>query len=103
MVGALLLAAALAAPHAVESGKEFTLADGDRYAAWVHGASVRVLDVESGTTSSLPLPAECRVPEALSNVQLVFTCGKELRLLDVAQLTWSTVPSPYQVTLLFDA
>jgi hypothetical protein len=103
MLGTLLLAATLAVPHAVESGKDFTLADGNRYAAWVHGANVRVLDEETGTTSSVPLPRECRVPEALGDGQLGFVCGKELRLLDVARLTWSTVPSTDQVTSLFNA
>src|SRR3954466_8922657 len=32
------------APRCRESGKGLTLADGDRYAAWTHGANVRVLD-----------------------------------------------------------
>ena len=88
-----MVAAALAAPHVVESGKGLTITDGDRYAAWVHGANVRVLDEETQRTSSVPMPVECRTPDALGGGKLVFVCGKELRLLDVATLTWSAVPS----------
>ncbi len=98
-----MVAAALAAPHAVETGKGLTRADGDRYAAWVHGANVRVLDEETGTTSSVPMPADCRVPDALGDGQLVFVCGKELRLLDLGRLTWSTVPATDAVKSLFNA
>ncbi len=87
-----MVAAALAASYAVEAGKGLTLADGDRYAAWVHGANVRVLDEETRTTASVPMPADCRTPDALGDGQLAFVCGKELRLLDVGRLTWSTVP-----------
>jgi len=91
-----MIAAALAAPHVVESGRAPTVADGDRYAAWVHGANVRVLDEQTQRTASVPLPAGCREPDALGGGKLVFLCGqeqRELRLLDVATLTWSVVPS----------
>jgi len=100
-----MIAAALAAPHAVESGRSLTLADGDRYAAWVHGANVRVLDEQTQRTSSVPMPADCREPDALGGGKLVFTCGndrRELRLLDVATLTWSAVPSTDAVKAMFE-
>jgi len=60
MLGTRMIAAALAAPHLVESGKAPTVADGDRYAAWVHGANVRVLDEQTQRTASVPLPAHFR-------------------------------------------
>jgi hypothetical protein len=105
MLGTLMIAAALAAPHVVESGQGLTRADGDRYAAWVHGTNVRVLDEKTQRTSSVPMPAECRTPDALGGGQLVFMCGdeqRELRMLDVAALTWSVVPSTDQVRSMFE-
>ena len=63
VVLALLLAPpahAAKKPYAVESSRGPTLADGDRYAAWVHAGAVRVLDEQTGITASFPLPADCR-------------------------------------------
>jgi hypothetical protein len=103
MLATLMIAAALAAPHAVESSTGFTVTDGDRYAAWVHAGQVRLLDEETQTTSSVPLPAGCLGPRALGDGQVVFTCGRQLRLLDASAQTWSTVPDTPQIAGLFDA
>jgi hypothetical protein len=105
MLGTLMIAAALVTPHVVESGKAPTVADGDRYAAWVHGANVRVLDEQTQRTSSVPLPAGCGTPDALGGGKLAFDCGtevRELRMLDVATLAWSAVPSTDQVKSMLE-
>jgi hypothetical protein len=104
----LLLAApparAAIGPYAVESSTAGeTLADGDRYASWVHDGVVRVLDEQTGTTASFPLPAECRVPGAIGDGHVATVCGKEFRLLDLATGAWTTVPSTDASTGLFNA
>jgi hypothetical protein len=90
-------------PYAVESSSAFTLADGDRYAAWVHAGAVRVLDEQTGTTASFPLPADCRPPNAIGAGVIATTCGRAFRLLDLATGVWTTVPATETSTGLFNA
>src|SRR4051812_1033622 len=103
---ALLLAPGAQAaprPYAVESSSDLTLADGDRYAAWVHAGAVRVMDEQTGTTASFPLPADCRPPSAIGAGQVATTCGKAFRLLDLATGVWTTLPATETSTGLFNA
>jgi hypothetical protein len=91
-------------PYAVESATAAgTLADGDRYAAWVHAGAIRVLDEQTGTTASFPLPADCRPPSAIGAGVLAAICGKAFRLLDVATGVWTAVPATDVSTGLFNA
>jgi len=74
-----------------------TVTDGDRYAAWVRGQDVRVLDERNGKVSSHPLPADCRAPDALGDGQVAAVCGdqikpKDIRLLDLKTGAWTSVP-----------
>ena len=39
-----------------------TVSDGVRYVSWTHGTDVRVLDDQTGTVASFPLPAGCGAP-----------------------------------------
>ena len=80
-----------------------TLTDGDRYAAWVRGPLLRVLDEQSGTVTSFPIPSECRPPGAIGAGIVATICGNEFRTMDVATGTWSTVPATASALSLFSA
>ena len=108
VAAALLMLAAPASaahgPYKVESAtRGRTLADGDRYAAWVNSGAVRVLDEHTQTTTGIPLPAECRPPGAIGAGTLATICGREVRVLDIATRTWATVPATQTLTGLFSA
>jgi len=111
MLGVLIAAALAAAPASAAQGPYkvesatggTTLADGDRYAAWVHNGAVRVLDEQTRTTTSLPLPAECRAPGALGARAIATICGREVRVLDIATRTWGPVPATETLNSLFSA
>jgi hypothetical protein len=91
-------------PYGVESGTGGrTLADGDRYVAWLRHGVVRVLDEQTRTTTAIPLPAECRPPGALGAGALVTICGRDVRVLDIATQNWVTVPATETLTGLFFA
>ena len=80
-----------------------TLADGDRYAAWVRGPLLRVLDEQSGTVTSFPIPPECRPPGAIGAGVVATICGKEFRTMDLATGAWTTVPATAGALSLFTA
>lgn len=80
-----------------------TLADGDRYAAWVRGPLLRVLDEHSGNVASFPIPRECRPPGAIGAGVVATICGTEFRTLDLATGAWSTVPATAGALSLFTA
>jgi hypothetical protein len=100
---ALLLSAgearAASGPRRVEGATAgLTLTDGDRYAAWIRGLFVRVLDERTSTVTSHPLPEDCRPPDALGDGRAAAICGarikpKEIRLMDLKTGVWTQVPS----------
>lgn len=80
-----------------------TLSDGDRYAAWVRGPQIRVLDEQTGKVASFPIPAGCRAPSALGAGVVATICGKEFRTMDVATGAWTTLPATESAASLFFA
>lgn len=100
LLGALIVlltpAAASASDHvktveSLTSGQ--TVSDGVRYVSWTHGVDVRVLDDQTGTVASFPLPAGCGAPGALGGRVAASICaGTGIQLLDVITGTWTPVP-----------
>jgi hypothetical protein len=100
MLATLLLAAAL---HPVEpSTSGGTRFDGERYAAWTRGAQVRVLDEQTGTTTSFDTPAGCRDDYGLGAGTLAFICGHAFKTLDVATGAVTDVPAGSEIASLFE-
>ena len=80
-----------------------TVSDGVRYVSWTHGTDVRVLDDQTGTVASFPLPRRCGAPGALADRVAASICGGTgIQLLDVTTGTWTPIPLSPAASALLD-
>ena len=80
----------------------YTVSDGERYVAWIHAPSVRVLDDETGKLASYPLPPDCSRLSTLGARRVAAVCGTSFRLMNVKSGAWTTIPVTPEATALFN-